>query len=474
MASVLANTGWSVAGRVASGALGVVVAALISRLLGVNNFGDYALLLSLGALLQTAADFGLYLTVTRQLGAAASRQQTILSSAMSLRLVLAVVVFGLGGVAIFLLPTYRFLLSAYAVAALGFLFQSWSQLFMGVYQTYGAMWRAALGDFVGRLLQVVVVGVFISVFAHQYGKVSVVFATAAFAVSAAGAYLIHSLLLPQLRPFRLTFAGEKWKELLTTSWPLALMLILSAIYFRIDILMLSWFRPAVEVGWYGLAYRIVESLLFIPAAFGGLLLPKLSATRDTTKLRALLEQSLYALLIAGGLVCSLLISAGTPIVTILSGAEFSPAGPLLSTLAIALLVMFFGNLFGFTLVAQGKQRSLLVLYAGLVIFAVIANSLTIPHFGAPAAAWVTVATEALSAIVAGVLVHKSIHFRISFGALLAISVLSVATWLVCRALLGVIPTVPALILAMMVYGAGAWAAGLLKAKQFKLLMQKTA
>lgn len=410
MASVLANTALSVMGRAGGLVLGLIITALLGRLLGVEQFGDYTLILSFGAILHVVTDWGLYLTLTREIARNPQIQDGVLAATAGLRLVIFVTVFVAGGLMLAIIPSYHRLLLLYTVAAGGFLFQSLSQLLMGVFQAHSTVWKALIGDISGRIVQLLGILMLVTGVAVATQN-SLLVAVAAFTAGASIAYLIHAVTVPAAA-WKFSFQPTVWRRILADSWPIGVMLILNAIYFRVDIVMISWFRTPAEVGWYGLAYRIVESGLFLPAVFGGLLLPKLSAAQ-VNKQASLISQSLFVMLIVGAPVFVVLTGAATGFVTLFAGEAFAPSGPLLTVLAAALVTMFFGNIFGFTLVATGRQRALLYLYAALAAFNAIANLVVIPHFGAAGAAWTTVATEAVSAIIAATLVYRHVPYTLS-------------------------------------------------------------
>lgn len=416
--SILTNTTVASLGRVVNVILGIATTAILTRWLGVNGYGSYALLLSYGALLLVAADFGLYLTLTREIAQTPQHSQAIFSRIASLRLVLLVVAIIVAGVVALVTNSSAFV-AAYLIMAAGFACQSFSQLFMGIYQTHQVVWRATLGDIAGRLLQL---GGLLAVFFFgarlPLGVAASPLLTAAlwFTLGSAVAVLLHRVLLPMALRFVFSFKWSVIKPTLAASWPLAAMLALNVVYFRVDIFVLSAYRSAAEVGWYGLAYKIIESALFFPAMFGGLLLPGLSAAaaqHKVSRMRANLSAALRLLCVVSVLTLVLLWSLGTPIVVFLSGGEFTPAGSLLTILSLALFVMFFGNLFGFTLVALREQRTLLILYAALAGLNLVGNLLLVPSLGAAAAAWTTVATEAAAATVAGFVVWRKVGFSVA-------------------------------------------------------------
>ena len=443
--SILTNTTIATTGRLINILLGVAVTALITRLLGPSQFGSYVLLLSIGALIQLTADFGLYLTLTRFVAQQPQQSSNLLSQIFSLRLFLLITVFMLSAIGSLIIPALRPFTLSFVIMAFGLSCQSFSQLLMGIYQHRQVVWRATLGDLVGRLAQIA------SILLIGAAATNVNSMITAFTVGAALAYLLHQWLLP-VTPWRIVFAWSDWKKIIAVSWPLGAMLLVNAFYFRVDMLILSFFRPAWEVGWYGAAYRIIESALFFPAMLGGLLLPRISAALSRQAInqvnqylvegfRVLVALSLYGLLV--------LVFFSQPILFLVAGPTFAASAPLLQILSLALVIMFFGNLFGFALVAMGRQTFLLRLYLALAVFNACANFVFIPLYGAAAAAWTTVLTELIAAGSAAYFVHHLTDFTLPLSLVIKI-ILSFAGCAVFLFLLP--PAIPSIIRILLLTG----------------------
>lgn len=407
-ASIVSNTVIATAGRSINVVLGLLVVKLVTGFLGPSGYGAYALLLSFGTILQLVADGGLYLQLTRSIAQAPHRESELTSHILSLRIVLLCVVFVIGAGTLAALPTGTSLTRPFIIIALGLSFQSVSQLFMGIFQYHQVVWRATIGDLIGRLGQI------ISVIYFGLSGAAVSGMVAAFTVGSGLAWLTHQLALPVRRP-RLAASWPAWKELLHSSWPLGALLLLNAIYFRIDTVVLSFWRTPAEVGWYSLAYRVIESALFFPAMFGGLLLPRLTEAATgghQSRLRQYLTQSLGLQLVVVGFIIITLLMRAEAIIYFIADASFSPAAPILQLLSVALGIMFFGNIFGFTMIALHKQNSLLKIYGVLAVANTIGNILTVPRWGMTAAAVTTIITEAIATICAGWIIWRDIPYRL--------------------------------------------------------------
>jgi len=424
--SIIINALIASAGRIVNVILGVVMIGLISRYLGVAQYGLYALLLSYGAILATTSDLGLYLTLTRLISQTPRREKYYLSRVVSLRLTLLVVIFSIGAVASLAIPSLQNLLPVYFIAAVGFSAQSLSQLMMGVYQKHGTVWRASIGDLFGRLTQLA--GILI-IGATQATLTSMI---ALFTGGLAVAGVFHKQLLPASATIRPVIDRPAWRKILAASWPLGALLIFNVIYFRIDTIMLSIFSSPTEVGLYSLAYRLIESGLFFPAMLGGLLLPRFSEAwhrQNLAMLRNYFQPSLMLIIWAVAFITIVLWMFAAPIINLIAGPSFYPAAPLLKILGIALAVMFIGNLAGFALVACRRQKTLLTLSVLLAVVNIIANLIFIPRWGAHAAALTTLGTEGLASLTVTIMAYRLIRFSLPLTFFLRLALVSLLTTL---------------------------------------------
>lgn len=421
MASIISNTVVSSLGRAINIALGITALGLISRFLGVEKYGLYALLLAFGSILQITADFGLYLTLTRTISEHPHKENFYLSHITSLRFVLWVIVFGLGGLLALLLPQFRNLLPVYIVIAAGFAAQSFSQLMMGVYQKYGTVWRATIGDIIGRLVQV---GGILFIGATHATLITMV---ALFSFSLVVAAFIHRRFLPSAVSIKPAFSWGAWRTIIIASWPLGALLLFNIVYFRIDTIMLAFYTSSATVGFYGLSYRLIESGAFFPAMLGGLLLPHLSAAwqkQNKLKFKALFQQGLILTLWVSVPLTLILILLAQPIIVLIAGPDFIPAAPLFKVLSLALFCIFIGNLASSALVACRRHFTLLILAVSLAGINIVLNLIFIPRWGALAAALTTLATECLAALIVTIIIFRLIRFSLPIRFLLLLLLIS--------------------------------------------------
>lgn len=408
--SILVNTIIALVGRCITLALGLIATAFMTRVVSVADFGTYSLIFAVGTFFQLIADFGLYLTASHELGRG-DASKVEFGHIISLRIALLVVVYGLGGIAYAIIPSLHSTAMVFYVIACGLVAQSVSQLIMSIFQAFGIVWRATVSDILGRIVQVGVLGALL--YNASGGKTGPVGLAYALSGGLLVSVCIQLLLVPRKAMLFPKIRFNAWKYLVVTSFPIAALLVLNIIYFKIDTVMLAFLRSSQEVGWYSLSYKIIEHTLFIPAMIGGLVLPHMGAALRKKRygtVNRLIEESLLVVLALVVPIVGVCIVYSNQIILFISTDSFSASGPILKVLAWAAGIMFIGNILGFTLIALQKQRQVMMLYAALVVGNILANYVYIPLYGALGAAWVTVVTEGIATTVASFLVYREIQW----------------------------------------------------------------
>jgi O-antigen/teichoic acid export membrane protein len=227
-------------------------------------------------------------------------------------------------------------------------------------------------------------------------------------------------------PVGISFDFSLWRKIIRESWPIGISIAFNLIYLKGDIVILSVTRTAAEVGLYGAAYKILDVVTVIPMIFMGLVLPLLTASWSSGNKKDFSAQldkafsflSILALPLAFGTVI-----VAEDLMSLVAGQEFAASGLFLAILMIGAAMVFWGALFGHTIVALGLQRKMILAYAADAAISIILYFVLIPRFGAVAAAWVTVFSEAFIAIAtAGAVMWATGHrpsLRIFSRALLA-------------------------------------------------------
>lgn len=391
--SVAGNTAAAAAGRIFAGGVAFLATAILARVLGPDSFGEYSGILALLYLFNAAADLGLYNFLLRQISSENVNASQVLREVLGLR-VAALTLFLLAGVATayFTLELSHASLIGLVVAASMFAAQSLTQLGLAPLQKNLAVYKASFVEGLARILQLVLtilaaalmpsIDVFIGVLAlASLLQLGLVWRSAS-----------------QWAGFSLTFSFSRLKAVFAETLPIGISLIFTLIYFRLDTVLLALLRSDREVGLYNLSYKILENLIFFPAAFVGLVMPRLSRASSQQRWDDFgkIYRSAANIIVAASLP---LVVGGwflaEPLAVLLGGREFLEAAIPLRILLFATALIFAGTILGSAVIAAGLQKKAVKVYCAAMLFNVSVNLLLIPKFGYMAAAFVTVVTEVI-------------------------------------------------------------------------------
>jgi len=405
------NTIVSVVSRLFATVLAVVIIGFITRYLGQEGFGQYSTILAYLYIFSVLADLGLYSIAVREISKEGANESQIAGQIFSLRFWAGFFIFSLSAVIVWLLP-YSFEIKAGTIiAAFGFWFLSNSQVLMAIFQKHLKTDRPSFADLLGRIIQVAAVAFIIW---KGLGFFAIVLS---FSLSSFVNFILVWFFARRYVTFKIKWDVFAWKKVLKESYPLAASAIFVMIYFKLDTVMLSLMKPAQDVGIYGVAYKILESLIFFPAMFVGLIMPLLSkyAFLDRLQFKKVAQKAFDILLIFAAPLAVGGIFLSGPIIKLVTGRGFEQSAGVLNILVVATAVIFFGALFSNMIVALGKQKALAKIYALGAVVNFSVNLVLIPKFSYWGAASSTLLTEILVTFLMLIVIKKTVGFLPGFG-----------------------------------------------------------
>jgi O-antigen/teichoic acid export membrane protein len=456
--SVVRRVAWNTAaqaiGKAAVLAIGAASIVITTRYLGAAGYGQFALALAFVQMVGLLADLGLLTVVVREISRRPEETERLVGNALTLRLALSLGVIALAGLLSLAMPYTEQVRVAILIAGVPLLLGLANTAIVAVFQARLRMDRAAISDVAGRAAGFVAL---VAVAALDLGFYAVV------ATAGVGAFVTLVVTWRLSRPLvRVRPAASRpvWRSLLRAAIPVGAALAVTEVYFRADTLIVSLFEDYEEVGFYALAYRVIELLGMLPAIVMTSVFPLLSRyirenrelARRTLDASADLFAALGVPLAAGGLVVA------PQLVRLIGGDDFEGAADTLRILLFAGALAFVSGLFGMTLIAGDRQRSAMRLAIAALAFNVPLNFALVPSLGIDAAAAVAVASELLLVVGGALLVRRDLglapRVRVLWRALAA-----------AAAMAGVLALVDDWSLALLVplgaalYAAGLWALG---------------
>jgi O-antigen/teichoic acid export membrane protein len=396
----LRNTIVVLTAKVAARLVALLTVIYIVNSLAPDGYGSFAVLINLTAIVSVVLDLGFNVLFVREGARHHGEIQRYLRNVMSLRLVMSIVAFlllaallgalGLGdllvpGFFLMVLTSYSTLLrnGLYAVQQLGF------EAVAVVLESIVLLGLVLYGN---RTHQGV--AYYVWAYAAQYAFSCVYFGIV-LAVKRI-AVIGWRFELPLLRQWF-------WKGL-----PFALTFVLTILYFRIDQPLVYVLQSKTAAGYYGAAYKPIESLLFIPMTFLSVVFPVLSIYHRERPAEMIdtLSRFYKALLLMGWPVSVGIYVLAVPLNNVL---HFHPqSAPALQILALALGFAFVNNAFIGALNASDRQSSFTWAAGWSLVANVALNLALIPRFGYLGASAATVLTELVLGVAAWILTTRHI------------------------------------------------------------------
>jgi O-antigen/teichoic acid export membrane protein len=394
--TVVRGTVW----RVGAYGVGVLLTAaasiLLLRYLGVDDFGRYATVMAIVAIVGGVSDAGLTTVGTRELARrpAGSRRIELLAHLVGMRMVLTPigVILGVGFAA--LAGYENELVVGTALAGAGLVLVNTQATLMGLLPVELRNLRLAVADTVRTLITTAVIAV-------------LVVAGASLVAFFAGQIVVGVLLLA-VTPLIVRrewlsgprFALGVWRDVLGKALAVAIAYSLALVYFRLLLILLSLVSTDREVGLFGTSLRIYELLVGIPVLVLGVALPVLSAAATRPeRFRYQLQRVSEGALLLGTLVAVGTGLAAEPIVTLLGGDEYRDAAPVLQIHIAGFVSMFLANVCATTLVALDRQRTLIGLNALALAFLLVIGVVLVPAHDAIGAAVAAAIAETFLALI---------------------------------------------------------------------------
>lgn len=192
------------------------------------------------------------------------------------------------------------------------------------------------------------------------------------------------------------FDPAAWWGLLRDTLPYAVAIAVSALYFRITVVIMSLVATGKATGYFATSYRIIEVLIGIPLLVVAAVFPVLSraARDDPARLRYAAQRTVDLMLVLGVWV-SLVVAIAAPfVILVIAGHDFEPAGTTLRIQALTVCCTFISVTCGFILLSLRRHKAILVGNIVPLAFGVTLTLILAPSHGANGAAIATVAGEA--------------------------------------------------------------------------------
>jgi O-antigen/teichoic acid export membrane protein len=335
--------------------------------------------------------------------------EKVVSNVFTFRTSLALVIYLLAFLIGLVFPYPMIVKFGIGIAATNMLWLTLNQTLVGVFQANMRIDKAVLTDIIGRLIILVTVLYFIHIHA------GLLLILAGYSIGSFINLIISFWLSRSFVKIVPSYDLKIWRKIFIAAWPMGVITILGMIYFKMDSVILSLYKSSDDVGIYGAPFKILEILMALPSMFMGAAFPVLSAyiaTKDRRLPSALQKAFDFMIITSLPLVVTGFILA-KKIMTFIVGANFADSfkvtfhnfnittSATLQILLFAVGISFISSLFGYLVIAMGKQKYLIWPNVVCVFFNIGFNILFIPRFSYLASAVISVLTQILITILSG-------------------------------------------------------------------------
>ncbi|HLM84315.1 MAG TPA: flippase [Candidatus Bathyarchaeia archaeon] len=420
------NVVFSATAKMAGTVLALVGIGFITRYLGKDGFGDYSTVLAYFFFFGAIGDLGLYAISTREISRPESDEEEILGNVFSIRVASALLIVAASLFLAYFLPYSSAVKTGIVISALAYVFSSGYSVLIGLFQKRLAMDKVAIGEFVGKIVQVAVIVLAVK---YDLGFQAIIWTLL---LNMVVSFLIVFIWSRWYIKFWPTFDFTVWKRFLKESYPVGISAVIVFAYFKLDTILLSVMKTSADVGTYNAAYKVLENISFFPAMFVGLVMPIMSRyifhEREKFELVANKTFKVFLVLAVPLFIGTVFLAGG--IIRLIGGAGFADSVPVLRLLAAAMVFIFFGNFFTNVIIAGSLQRKLMGILLFCAVFNVSLNLVLIPRFSYIGAAVTSSLTEGLVVILSCALAWKNLRYFPSFEKILPILVSGVGMALV--------------------------------------------
>lgn len=407
--AIVQNLFWAVLGKVVNLLGGLLVGIIVARYLGAEQYGLMNYVISYVFLFQTFSLFGLDSIEIREEARGEKPYTVIIGTAFCLKLLFGLFFVTLAITTSWLMEGDGYTTLLIALYALSVLFNSlivirnyFTAIVQNEYVVKAEIGRTLISIIIKLVLLMMDASLSWFVMAYMFDYI----------LLGTGYIMAYRSRIGSFRDWR--FDREYAVFLLRESFPLLLTNAAVIIYQRIDQVMIGSMIDKSSVGYFSVASKFTEVLIFLPMILAQTITPILVKAREYSiseykaKAQQFMNFSFWLSLIASAVVSALAYW----LVRYTFGPAYLPAVAVLQVMAFKAASVALSNTAGTMLVTEGLQRWAILRDGFGCLVCVVLNYLLLPRYGIIAAAFVSIASNIAAGYLADALVPAYRHLFI--------------------------------------------------------------
>jgi O-antigen/teichoic acid export membrane protein len=391
--SIVKNAGFVGVSRVITSLLGFILLIYIARYFGEAAFGEYNFAISFSTLFIIFADLGISQFIIRELARNKGLTARYLTNVSIIRIILSFLAFGFIAITINLMGYSNGSLVVVYLFGLYIIINSFTQTVMSIFQAFEKMEYSA---FILILQKILLIILTFLVFYLHYGILELAYAH--IISELVGIFIGIFIILIKIEKPKLEIDISLCKLLIVSSIPFGLNDLFGMIFFKIDTVMLSYFKSNVEVGIYNAAYNPLLTLsILISNTIVSAIYPVMSRNFISSKdsLESLTVLSSKYLSIIGFPIATGCFLLANQFIALFYASQYSGSVIAFQILSLFIPLRLVSHITG-TLLSSMNLQKFRTISVGFSCFAnVLLNAVLIPKFGYIGASIATVLSEIL-------------------------------------------------------------------------------
>ena len=403
---IVQNLFWAIMGKFVNLLSALLVGIIVARYLGPEQYGLMNYVLSYVFLFQTFAIFGLDSIEIREEARHQANFETIIGTAFGIKIITGVIFMILSIATSYIMEADSYTTILVAIYSFSIVLNSFSVIrnyFTSIVQNEYVVKAEISRCLLSMAIKVVLL------LLHLPLIWFIVSYMVDFAFLASGYVMAYHAKIGKLRTWK--FDKKSASFLLKESFPLLLTSAAVIMYQRIDQVMIGQMVDKSAVGFFSVATRFVEVLIYIPMTLAQTISPVLVRARERSeqeyekKCQQFMNLSLW-LSLSAAFVTSLLANQ---IVGLTFGSAYAPAVGVLQIMAFKVASVALSNTAGTMLVCEGLQKYAIFRDTFGCIVCIVLNYLLLPHYGIIAAAYVAIISNIAAGYVADAFIPAYRH-----------------------------------------------------------------
>jgi O-antigen/teichoic acid export membrane protein len=382
---VFKNTGWFYFDKFSRLLVSLFVGIFIVRYLGPVSFGEFSFATAIIGLISPIATLGLDSIMTREFVKYPQKRGVYLGTAMGIKVISSILC--ILGLVVFLnvLNTSMLVILMALIYSLTLVFDS----SLSIAQLFDSDLRSKLSILVGQIA--LFATTILQIILLLIGAPVVFFILASLANSILSAILLWYLLRKHYAEIKVSFSSSTGKKLLSSSFPFMIAAFGTTIYMSADQVVVGYMLPVAAVGFYAVTIKLSAFFYFIPAAISSSVFPRIVmlGKENSPHYHARLQDFFDLMTMLGVIILVPFSFLSYYIITIIYGASYAAAAPILSVYVLSGIFVFFGFAANNHLIA--KDYGKITLYRSVLgaVLNIILSIVFVYLFGLIGAAYAT-------------------------------------------------------------------------------------